>query len=162
MNRQALSAADVLTIVALGGVCLMLSAVTMPPVIKPGSTEVRLSHTWHQVRELHDEHFQGPASIEGESSTKSLEETDVWDEPFRVLTRDGHVRVVSAGPDGILTADGTGGDDIHSDMTTSPAAPGRAARERRLQLHGVLTLAGWFTLSWVYLRFGRAEREDAL
>lgn len=138
---------DLVTILVLGGLCLVGSVLTLIPSPEQGQHEARLAHTFLQVqridRELSAESPPGPIP----------DEEDVWGNAYWLeVDAKGDRRIVSAGRNGISPDGEFDADDIHSGMSESPSQP--IARRKQLQflLAFGVALAGWILLTWLYLK----------
>ena len=138
---------DFVTILVLGGLCLVGSALTLMPSPEQGQHEARLAHTWLEVqrieRELPADTQPGPIP----------DEEDVWGHAYWLeIDAKGDRRIVSAGENGVSPEDGYDEDDIHSSMSESPSRP--IARRKQLQFlfAFAMALAAWILLTWLYLK----------
>ena len=118
---------DFLTVLVIGGVCFVVSALTLTPNVKPGRNEIRLAQTWIDVRCIRD-----ATVAEGQLSFGDRSPEDPWGEPYWLEPgRGGKPRIVSSGPNGTSPDGGLDEDDIHSDMADSPTKPISDRRNRQ-------------------------------
>lgn len=149
------SLVDGLTVLVIGGVCFVGSAVTLMPDVKPGRNEIRLAQAWIDVRMIRD------ATIaEGQLSFGDRSQEDPWGEPYWLEKgREGTIQIVSSGPNGTSPENGFDNDDIHSDMTASPAKPVSDRRNRQWLLALTVPVVAWTVLSRLYLKTRRKPDE---
>ncbi len=138
---------DFVTILVLGGLCLIGSALTLMPSPEQGQHEARLAVTYLEAqrieRELPKDLSPGPIP----------DEEDVWGNAYWLeVDSKGERRVVSAGRNGVSPESGFDDDDIHSAMSESPSQP--ITRRKQLQFLFALAVAlvGWILVSWLYLK----------
>lgn len=140
-----------LVVLGLGFVCLPVLLALMP-YIEQGRTETRTATAYHDVQRLRDEYVR-----QGLTDAAEMPRADPWGTPYRVVPLEGHqVRVVSAGPNMYMPADGTDGDDIYSDMPVSPMDPFRAARNRQWLVALSVSAIAWGLLATIYVWFVRS------
>jgi hypothetical protein len=138
--------------VCVAGVLCLPILLLLAPNIEIGRTEARLTEAYSVVRKLHSTINEAPTSI------TELADRDPWGEPYRAMPlKNGTCRVVSSGPDMSLSPDGIGGDDIYSDLPTSPMAPFRARRNRQWLIAFTVAIAAWALMATLYIRFRRAS-----
>lgn len=146
--------ADALTVLVFGGLCLVVSALTLLPPVEQGRREARVAQTWIRVRQI-----QRDLPVDARIGPIP-HEVDPWGNPFQAeQSGNGGLQVISPGPDGATPDNGLDEDDISSDMQESPSLP--VSRRRNWQLVSVLvtTLGSWGLLSWLYLRKRRRVNE---
>lgn len=147
---------DGLTVLVIGGVCFVVSALTLMPDLEQGRYEARLAQAWIDVRVICD------ATVdEGRLSFGDRSQEDPWGEPYWLEPgRDGKPRIVSSGPNGISPDSRLDEDDIHSDMTVSPTKPISDRRDRQWLLALAAPIAAWIGLSCLYF-LSRRRKTDA-
>ena len=149
------SLVDFLTALVIGGVCFVVSALTLMPDLEQGRNEVRLAQAWIDVRCIRD------ATIaEGQLSFGDRSPEDPWGEPYWLEPgRGGKPRIVSSGPNGTSPDGGLDEDDIHSGMTVSPTKPISDRRNRQWLLALAAPFAAWLLLLHLYFRTRRRPAE---
>ena len=145
---------DLVTILVLGGLCLIVSALTLMPSPEQGQREARLAVTFHKVQQIER---RLPANAQ---PGPIPDQEDVWGHVYWLeIDEKGDRKVVSAGPNGVSPEGSFDADDIHSRMKESPALP--IARRKQLQflLALAVALAAWILLTWLYLKPRRKSDE---
>lgn len=155
MASGCLSLVRFLTMLVNGGVCFVVSALTLMPELEQGQNESRLAQAWTDVRCIRD------ATIaEGQLSFGDLSPEDPWGQPYWLVPgRGGKPRIVSSGPNGTSPDDGLDEDDVHSDMTDSPTKPISDRRNRQWLLALAAPVAAWLLLLGLYFRTRRRPDE---
>lgn len=117
------------------------------PSIEATRTESRIERAYMEVCEL--------AELDtGSTSSTNFEiDADPWGQPYRIVESLHGMRVISCGPNQSTPAIGLDGDDIYSDMLSSPSEALQAAKSRQL-LFALSLPVIWLFCSIAYLRSG--------
>ena len=139
----------VLTFIAMTGVAFFVFLLLLPN-LKMGRNEARTIQTYNEVHRLRDE-YTGTIP----RSRIELDENDIWGNPYIVEpTEDGRVRIRSTGMNGQFEPNG---DDIWSDMPTSPMQPFRTRRTWEWVRAIGAGIAVWGFFVWGHWRSVRTE-----
>ena len=138
---------DLVTILVLGGLCLIVSALTLMPSPEQGQTEARLAFTFHKVQQIEREL---PA---GAQSGPIPDEEDAWGHAYWLeVDAKGNRQVVSAGPNGVSPEGSFDADDIHSRMKESPSQPIAQRKQLQFLVAFAVALAAWILLTRLNLK----------
>jgi hypothetical protein len=143
------SIADVVAVLGIGVACLPIALLLLPD-LEQSRGQARIAQAYTDVLRLHER--MTPPERETE-----LDEKDPWGQPYRLVPLENQrFRVVSSGPNGSSSSTNElQGDDISSDLTTSPIALMLA--KQRVQLVAALGVAAaaWILFAVLCMRWRR-------
>jgi len=137
--------------IAIAGISLAVVAICAPN-IEASRIEARTIQTYNEVHRLRDEYVGDIPSGRVE-----LDEHDVWGNAYVAEpAENGQIHIRSAGSNGRFESN-TDGDDIWSDMPTSPMQPFRTRKNREWMRAFAAGIAVCCLLVWAYWRSVRAQ-----